>query len=161
MKICEWRDMGYTQEQIAEGTGLSQNRSSKIVSEKCTKEQKTNILKKKAKKIMSTETLRPGSKGFERWPLAGRKIRGQRDVRCGSGSREIAILAAGAAFPDMMDKHSCRGEQGCLERNPQDGFPLAGIVSRYIGLCRFFPGGDTRKCFPAHLCLPDGSPGSY
>ena len=102
MKICEWRDMGYTQEQIAEGTGLSQNRSSKIVSEKCTQVQKTNILKKKAKKIMSTETLRPGSKGFERWPLAGRKIRGQRDVRCGSGSREIAILAAGAAFPDMM-----------------------------------------------------------
>ncbi|MCF8012699.1 MAG: metal-dependent hydrolase [Desulfobacteraceae bacterium] len=66
---------------------------------------KLTFSKKKAKKIMSTETPGPGSKGFERWPLAGRKIRGQRDLRpsCGSGSREIAILAAGAAFPDMMD----------------------------------------------------------
>ena len=50
LKICEWRDMGYTLKQIARGTGLSFSRISEIVSEKCTQVQKTESLTERAKK---------------------------------------------------------------------------------------------------------------
>ena len=50
LKICEWWDMGYTQKQIAEGTGLSRSRISQIVLKKCTQVQKTNTLTERAKK---------------------------------------------------------------------------------------------------------------
>lgn len=50
LKICEWRDMGYTLKQIARGTGLSFSRISEIVSEKCTQVQKTDTLTERVKK---------------------------------------------------------------------------------------------------------------
>ena len=50
LKICEWRDMGYTQEQIAKGVGLSQGRVAQIILKKCTRVQKINTLTERAKK---------------------------------------------------------------------------------------------------------------
>mgnify|MGYP000356044737 CR=1 FL=1 len=50
LKICEWRDLGHSQKEISNRTGLSVSRVSEIISTRCTQVQNSEPISQKAQK---------------------------------------------------------------------------------------------------------------
>ena len=92
LKICEWRDLGHSQKEIRDWTGLSASRVSEIISTRCTQVQNSEPISQKAQK-----------KGFHRNTQARiekiRKVAPKLARKC--EQREIKVSEA---------MRQCRGE---------------------------------------------------